>query len=67
VTTHKKIKYLKITPENVKLNPKRNAYFWYELECQYCGETFKSTRIHKLYCSGRCKVAAHRAKAAQTD
>lgn len=61
MTNPKKIKYLPLIPENVKLNPKRNAYLWVELECQYCHQMFKSARIHKLYCSGKCRVAAHRA------
>jgi predicted nucleic acid-binding Zn ribbon protein len=28
--------------------------------CLYCGSAVKATRVTKRYCSGRCRVAAHR-------
>ena len=28
--------------------------------CQHCGETFQRLRRSKIYCSTRCRVAAHR-------
>jgi hypothetical protein len=64
MTSHAKIKYLPRWPQNTQVNAMRNSYFWLELECQHCGEMFKSKRIHKQFCSGRCRVAAHRAKVA---
>jgi len=32
------------------------------MACKHCGETFQPTRDDAKYCSGRCRVAAHRAK-----
>jgi hypothetical protein len=63
MTSHAKIKYLD-QPITVQRNLERYSYFWIELECRHCGEMFKSKRIHKQFCSGRCRVAAHRAKVA---
>ena len=56
----KYVKYLE--PQVPQTNIRRNSYFWLELICQHCGEPFQSKRVHKLYCSGRCRVAAHRAR-----
>jgi hypothetical protein len=35
--------------------------------CQRCGETFMPGRCGALYCSTRCRVAAHRAKRRVAD
>ena len=31
-------------------------------ECNHCGEVFEAHRSDAMYCSGACKVAAHRSK-----
>ena len=37
-----------------------------EMTCEWCGEAFTTTRPDKgRFCSDRCRVAAHRAKAAR--
>lgn len=33
--------------------------------CHQCGETFTPSRTDARYCSGRCRVAAHRASRAE--
>jgi len=60
MTTPTKIKYLPSTAENTEIHPQRNQYYWVQLECQHCRQMFNSKRIHRRYCSGRCRVAAHR-------
>ena len=30
--------------------------------CQFCGESYRATRIDSTTCSGRCRVALHRRK-----
>lgn len=30
--------------------------------CAHCGESYTPKRANSLYCSGKCRVAAHRAK-----
>jgi hypothetical protein len=34
-------------------------------ECGQCGKTFAPAHSHARYCSTKCRVAAHRAKAAR--
>ena len=36
---------------------------WYTHKCAHCGEPYTPQRAGGLYCSARCRVAAHRAKA----
>lgn len=36
-------------------------------ECAHCGDPFAAQRISARYCSGRCRVAAHRARPDMAD
>jgi hypothetical protein len=38
------------------------AMLWGEGQCDYCGELIVRWRTTKRYCSGACRVAAHRAR-----
>jgi len=37
---------------------------YYGHTCSHCQQDFASRRVHSQYCSGRCRVAAHRKRGA---
>ena len=52
---------LDFTPEELVLDPRTVTGIRYTAECENCGRPFKA-RAGAKTCSGRCRVAAHRAK-----
>lgn len=48
-------------PDRIRATARSMEYV-YQVTCESCGGVFESKRKDKRFCSGRCRMTAHRAK-----